>query len=262
MSVRDEHVRKLVPKLPRIFKPEVIVLPTPAEVDRFAANTFIQQVLLKPNSVLTLPTGSTPVEMYKLVRQAYREQGLDFSGLTIYNLDEYWPLRATSPSSYASFMNENLFKHVNIPSNQHHIPNSEAPNPHEEAARYEIEIAQQPTDLAIVGIGPGTTCHIGFNGPGSTVDSRTSYVQLDDQTINANAQYCEGAPPPGAITQGMGNILEANRILLIAKGEGKAWGIQRSLEGSVDSEAPASLLRLHPHVTFLLDNQAASKLKR
>jgi len=262
MGVGAERAKQLfVPEISHIFRPEVIILPTPAEVDQFAANTFIEQVQLNPNSVLTLPTGSTPVRMYEIIRQTYKEQGLDLSGLTVNNLDEYWPLPATSPSSYASFMAENLFNHVNVPPNQHHIPNSDASDPHEEAARYESVLAQQPTDLAIVGIGPGTTCHIGFNGPSSAHDSRTRYVQLDDQTLNANAQYCDGnSPPPGAITQGIGNILEAERILLIAKGAGKAWGIQRTLEGPVNSDSPASFLRLHPRVTFILDNAAAQML--
>lgn len=261
MGVSAERAKLFVPETSDIFKPEVIVLSTPAGVDQFAANTFIEQVQLKPNSVLTLLTGSTPIRMYELIRQAYKERGLDLSGLTVHNLDEYWPLPAISPSSYASFMNENLFNHINVPPNQHHIPNSEASDPYEEAARYESVLARQPTDLAIVGIGPGTTCHIGFNGPGSAYDSRTRYVQLDEQTLNANTQYCDGnSPPPGAITQGIGNILEAERILLIAKGAGKAWGIQRTLEGLINSDSPASFLRLHPCVTFLLDNAAARML--
>lgn len=261
MSVGVECAKQFVPEISHIFRPEVIILPTPGDIDRFAANTFIEQVQLKPNSILTLPTGSTPLGMYALIRQMYEQQGLNFRDLTVHNLDEYWPFPASSPSSYASFMTENLFNHVNIPAGQHHIPNSEAPDPHEEAARYESVLVQQPTDLAIVGIGPGTTCHIGFNENGSAHDSRTRYTTLDPQTFQANTQYFDGdLPPHGAITQGIGNILEADHILLIAKGAGKAWGIQRTLEGPINSDSPASFLRLHPRVTFLLDNAAAQML--
>lgn len=261
MNVGVERTKQSLPELSRTFKPEVIVFSTPEEVDRFAADTFIEQVQLNPNSVLTLPTGSTPLGMYAIIRQMYKQQGLNFGGLTVYNLDEYWPLSDLSPFSYASYMVDNLFSHVNILAHQHHIPNSTAPDPYEEAARYESVLARQPTDFAIVGIGPGTTCHIGFNERGSVHDSRTRYTTLDPQTLQVNAQYCGGAlPPTGAITQGIGNILEAKRILLIAKGENKAWGIQRTLKGSVNSDAPASFLRLHSRVTFLLDGAAAQML--
>lgn len=250
------------PELSRTFKPEIIVLPTPEQVDLFAAKTFINQAVQKSDSIFTLPTGGTQLAWYKLARETYARLGLDFSGLTTRNLDEYWPLPQSSSFNYASYMKMNFFDYVNIPPHQRYIPNSEADDPNVEAARYEAIVSSQPSDLAILGIGPGTTCHMGFNEKGSNFDSRTRYVQLDEQTRQANAQFFGGELPPiGAITQGIGNILEAKHILLIAKGESKAWGIQRTLEGLIGADAPASFLRLHPHVTFLLDSGAASLLR-
>ena len=117
--------------------------------------------------------------------------------------------------------------------------------------------------MVILGIGPELTCHIAFNGPGSTLDSRTRVIDLDEETIEANARFCGGDKnqvPKQAITQGIANILEGKRIILIAKGSGKAAGIQRTLEGSIGQEAPASFLRLHPNVTFIIDQDAASLL--
>lgn len=251
------------PELSHTFKPEIIVLPTPEEVDLFAAKTFINQAINKPDSVFTLPTGKTQLEWYKIVRETYARLDLDFSGLTVRNLDEYWPLPRSSQFNYFSYMNRNLFDYVNIPPHQRHIPNSEADDPYVEAARYEAVVSSQPSDLAILGIGPGTTCHMGFNEKGTNFNSRTHYGILDEQTRKANAVFFVGElPPEGAITQGIGNILESKHILLIAKGESKAWGIQRTLEGLIGPDAPASFLRLHPHVTFLLDRAAASLLRK
>lgn len=162
--------------------------------------------------------------MYRLIVQAYKELGLDLSYILTLNLDEYWPLSRSHVASYASYMQHHLFQYVNIPESQRHIPNSEAQDPHTEAIHYEEIVTKQQVDLAILGIGPGTTCHIGFNERGSTVDSRTRYMPLDDQTIRVNSQFFTdpNEMPRGSITQGIGNILEAQNIMLLAKGENKA----------------------------------------
>jgi len=151
---------------------------------------------------------------------------------------------------------------VNIPESQRYIPNSEATDSNMEALRYEKILKQHQVDLAILGIGPGTTYHIGFNERGSTKDSRTRYILLDNQTRQVNSKFFPdpNEMPRGAITQGIGNILEAKKIMLLAKGENKAWGIQKTLEGPINSDAPASFLRLHPHVTFIIDKEAAKLL--
>lgn len=240
---------------------KVIILAKPEQVDEFAGKQFLDQVKKNPHSIFTLPTGSSPLGMYQYVRNQYRLQKLDFSGLTVRNLDEYWPLPSGSPYSYATYMSRNLFNHVNIPFEQCHIPNCSAPDPHIEATRYESLIQTRPSDYTFVGIGPGKTCHMGFNERGSTVNSHTRYVELDSQTREANAKHCGGETPHGAITQGIHNILNSYQITLIAKGGGKAWGIHRTLKGEVGPDAPASYLRLHPRVTVIIDKEAASLLQ-
>lgn len=249
----------------QVFKPEVVVLSSPELVEKHAFSVVQEQILSNKHSVLTLPTGSSPLGIYRLIVEAYRS-GLDMGGLITTNLDEYWPLPKNHPQSYDFFMNQNLFDHVNISKSQRHIPNCEAVDPYEEAARYQ-EILRQTgvADLAILGIGPGLTCHIGFNERGSTLDSRVRLVQIDSETVRANARFFGGNErqvPYQAITQGIADILEAKRIILIAKGCGKARGIQRTLEGPIGSDTPASFLRLHSNVTFIIDQEAGSLLGR
>lgn len=248
-----------------IYKPEVIILPTPEQVDRYAGQIIVDQVAAKHDSVLTPATGSSPVGSYAFAIEAHKK-GLDFSGVVTRNLDQYWGIDRNHPLSYERFMNEVLFDYINIPESQRHIPNSEAPDPYEEAARYERILQETGTsDLVILGIGPKLTCHIAFNGPGSSLYSRTRVVENDEDTIEANARFCNGDKsqvPQYSITQGVANILEGRKIILIAKGFGKAAGIQRSLEGPVGSNAPASFLRLHPNVTFIIDQEAGVLLEK
>lgn len=245
-----------------IFAPKIEILPGPEAVDMRAAEILMEQVRTKPDSILTLPTGSTPIGMYDILIEAYQHGLADFSGVTTLNLDEYYPIDPRRPESYAGFMQDHLFDHV--PFKASHIPNGAAEDPEAEARRYEDIIASnQPVDLAVISLGPGTTCHIAFNERGSSADSRVRYITLDPQTTTANSRFFENPweVPVGAITQGVANILEARHILFIAKGEHKAWGVNRSLKGPVSSDAPASFLRLHPNVTAVLDQAAAQYLK-
>lgn len=247
-----------------IFRPELHVLETPAQVDELVFLNLEAQILSKKNSVLTLPTGSSPIGVYKLLIEA-NHKGLDMSGLTTRNLDEYWPISKKHPQSYDFFMRDNLFNHVNIPESQIHIANGEAVNAQAEVSRFQNILDQTgPADLALIGIGPGLTCHIAFNERGSKVDSRTRLVNIDEETIQANARFFANADlvPRQALTQGIADILESKKIILIANGFGKAEGIRRTLEGPISSDAPASFLRLHPNVTFILDKDAASLLSK
>ncbi len=246
------------------YPPEIIIYDTSYEVDQFATSSVIDQVGNKQNSVLTLPTGITPMAMYDLLCQAFDRGDIDFSRVTASNLDEYWPIRREHPASYHRYMMERLITRVNFQSGNWHIPDGEAPDSHVEAERYDNLLNQlPPSDLAILGIGPVLTCHIAFNEQGSEIDSRVRYVELDKETKRANAPHFPDPSeiPQGAITQGIANILRAKSILLIAKGEGKAQGIQRTIMGPIGPEAPASFLRLHPHVIFVLDKAAAQLLK-
>jgi len=247
----------------RLFTPEILIFPTSIEVDTCAASIVAEQICRKPNSVFTLPTGSTPQKMYEILVQIHKKQALDMSNIIIFNLDEYWPIRRDHLSSYARYMRDRFISHINIHHSNWHIPNGEAIDPHEEAKRYEICMRQNgPVDLAVLGIGPGKTCHIGFNEKGSTFGSRVRYAMLDEETqkVNRNSFEQPEEMPHGAITQGVATILEADKIILIAKGEGKAWGIHRTLKGPIRSEAPSSFLRLHQKVVFILDQNAGRLL--
>ena len=244
------------------YAPEVVILPTAQDVDAYVSNLLLEQVKSKPSSIMTLPTGGTPLGVYKLLGAAHQEKGVDFSGITTLNLDEYWPIRKNHPSSYAFYMDENLFKRVNISEQNRQIPNGEAKDVKAEALRYETLLQQYAIDLCFITLGPGETCHIGFNERGSAIDSRVRYVPLDAETREANARFFDNPRdmPTGAITQGVADILDAKRILFVATGEHKAWGVNRSLNGEINSDAPASFLRHHPDVTVVVDKAAASLL--
>ena len=244
-----------------VYQPEIVTLETPEHVDKYAFDMLEAQVYANKHSVLTLPTGNSPVGMYKLIREAY-QKGLDLGGLTSRNLDEYWPISKKHPLSYDRFMRENLFDYVNISEAQWHVPNGEAPDAYEEVARYQEVLKQTGrADLAILGLGPGLTCHMGFNERGSTLDSRTRLVWMAEETLQAN--MIKGVFET-AITQGVADILDSKKIMVIVKGLSKAPGLKRTLEGSIDSDAPAAFLRLHPYrdVTFVVDKEAASLLDR
>ncbi len=244
------------------YKPEVVILNT-SEVDNYGWSIFENQIKSKPNSVLTLATGSSPLGIYKLWIEAVNA-GLDCSQLTTKNLDEYVGLTKGHPQSYDQFMKDNLFDHINIPASQRFIPDTLAKEPHKEAQRYQALINKiGPSDLTILGLGPALTCHIAFNERGSKVHSGTRVIAIDEDTVQANARFFdrEQDVPRLAITQGVADILNSKKIILIAKGLGKAAGIQRTLEGPINSDAPASFLRLHPNVTFIIDKDAGSLLK-
>lgn len=247
-----------------IHKPEIEVLGSASEVEARVADILIDQIRRKPNSVLTLPTGGTPLGIYALLVAAYRAGRVDFKNITTLNLDEYWPIKESHPSSYAYYMGQNFFDHVNVPEENRHIPDGEAKDAAVEAERYERVIEQHRIDLGLITLGPGKTCHIGFNERGSAADSRVRYVVLDEQTKEANLRFFDNSldMPTGAITQGVADIFAADCILFVATGKHKAWGVRRSLEGEISGDAPASFLRYHPNVMVILDQAAASLLRK
>lgn len=245
------------------YNPKVITFDHQEGVDQYTANQIIDLIQKKPNARLTMPTGKVKL-LYQYLVEAYIQRRVDFSLVKIYNLDEYWPLKPEHAASYASFMKQNLIDHININPDNWHIPNGAAENPDIEAAHFLQELENSGgIDLAVLGIGPGQTCHIGFNEKGAKHDSRVRYVQLAEETAKTNiALFADPKDfPYGAITQGVADILDADKILLLAKGQNKAWGVHRSLKGQISAEAPASLLRFHKNVTFVLDQTAASLLQ-
>lgn len=230
----------------------IIKTKTYEEMSAIAAGIIGGQVLLKPNCVLGLATGSSPIGAYKDLVKSYEDGILDFSEVRTVNLDEYCGLDDTNPNSYRYFMNDNLFDHVNIDKANTHVPNGHADDLEEEAVRYESFIQSLGgIDLQLLGIGHNG--HIGFNEPMDNFPATVHTVQLTESTINANSRLFERREdvPTQAITMGIGTIMKAKKILLIA-GPDKAEIVEKACFGKVTPEVPASVLQLHPDVTVIL----------
>lgn len=216
-----------------------------------AAELLAAQVILKPACVLGLATGSSPVGMYQRLAEQYRQGLLDFSAVTSVNLDEYCGLSPEDPQSYRYFMEENLFRHINIRRENTFVPDGLNPDREAVCAAYDARIAALGgVDLQVLGI--GNNGHIGFNEPDDHFTVGTHVVALKESTIQANARFFEDISqvPTHAVTMGMGAILQAKRILLLAGAE-KAAIVRQAMEGPVTPHVPASLLQLHPDVTIV-----------
>lgn len=227
-------------------------------VARIVAN----EVRANPRSVLGLATGSTMEAVYRQLVRMHRDENLDFSDCSSFNLDEYVGLPASDVNSYRHFMDDRLFKQINIRHDNTHLPNGCANDLAGECRRYEALISVSGgIDLQLLGI--GKTGHIGFNEPLSALRSRTREKALTPTTIQQNAPFFGGADrmPRRAITMGVGTILDAKRCILLATGEGKAEIIARAVEGPITSMVTASALQLHPRATVIVDEAAASQLK-
>jgi len=241
---------------------EVIITKDYDEMSKVAADVIAAQMKAKPNCVLGLATGGTPVGTYKELIRRYKAGDLDFSKVTTFNLDEYIGLPKTHDQSYHYFMHDNLFNHVNINPGAVHVPDGMATNPEAFCEWYEDEIDKAGgLDLQLLGI--GSDGHIAFNEPGSSLGSRTRMKTLTEETIEDNARFFEKKEdvPQFAITMGVGTILEARKLLLVANGEKKAETVRKFIEGPVTSQITASALQLHPDAVVVLDEGAASKLE-
>ena len=222
------------------------------EMCRKAANIIAAQIITKKDSVLGLATGSTPVGVYERLVELYKAGDIDFADVKTYNLDEYRGLRECDDQSYAYYMTDNLFRHVNIPQESRHIPNGMAEDADRECARYDAELMQSGgIDLQLLGIGPNG--HIGFNEPSDIIEDGTHCVTLTESTITANSRFFERIEdvPRQAYTMGIGSIMSAKKIILIASGEEKAEIIKRTVSGPITSQVPASILRLHRDFTVI-----------
>ena len=230
-----------------------------------AAKVFADLVRSRPDAVLGLATGSTPEQTYGELVRMHREEDLRFSRVTSFNLDEYWGLDGDHPQSYRAFMNRNLFSKIDIRPWNAHVLNGRAVNPHLECQAFETQIlAVGGVDLWLLGI--GVNGHIAFNEPGSPVDSRTRLVSLSQSTIDANSDgrffKDPREVPRCALSVGIGTIREARKLVLLATGLKKAAAVAAAVEGPFTPECPASLLQDHPDCTFIVDKDAAAKLKR
>jgi glucosamine-6-phosphate deaminase len=244
---------------------EVIIAKNADEVARLAASLISQQVMTKPSSVLGLATGSTPIGTYKELVRMHKEKGLDFSKVQTFNLDEYVGLPPSHPQSYRYFMDEHLFKSINCPSSSIHVPYGHADSVVDFCEWYEAEIRRfGGVDIQLLGIGGDG--HIAFNEPGSSLGSRTRLKTLTEQTIKDNARLFFDnnmeEVPRFAITMGVGTILEARKIIMLALGASKAAIVAEAIEGPVTSQVTASALQLHRDTIVIVDHEAGSKLKR
>lgn len=227
------------------------------EMSQRAAEFIAEQVNAKPDSVLGLATGATPIGTYRCLIDMYKNNKIDFKAVTTFNLDEYYPISRENPQSYDSFMKENLFNHINIDLSNTHIPNGEAVNPTEECIAYENEIEQYGgVDLQILGI--GRNGHIGFNEPSDALNSGTHLTNLTQDTIEANAHFFEDKSkvPAHALTMGMATIFKAKKIILLANGRSKLNAIKALMSDDITTDIPATMLKMHPDVTVICDYDA------
>lgn len=242
---------------------KVIVCKDSETMSKAAAQIFAERIRKKPNIILGLATGGTPVKMYKELIRMHKEEGLDFSKVISFNLDEYLGITGDHDQSYRYFMNTNLFDHINIDKANTHVLSGTAKDAAAECKSYEAAIKKAGgIDIQLLGIGGNG--HIAFNEPGSAKDSRTRVVNLTQKTIEDNARFFSSADevPKQALSMGNGTILEAQEIVLIADKASKADAISKSIEGPVTEQVPASLLQTHKNATFVVDKDAASKLKK
>ena len=231
------------------------------DMSRKAADILAAQIILKPDSVLGLATGSTPVGAYKQLIDRYQKGHLDFSEITSVNLDEYKGLAPDNDQSYRYFMNSNLFDHVNIRRECTHVPDGLTGDEAAECARYEKLIRELGgVDLQLLGLGGNG--HIGFNEPGDSFDKLTHCVTLTQSTIDANKRFFEREEdvPRQAYTMGIGAIMRAGTVLLVASGAQKARIVREAFTGPVTPRVPASILQLHSNLIIVADAEACSEL--
>lgn len=232
------------------------------DMSRKAANILSAQIIMKPDAVIGLATGSTPLGVYSQLIEWYKKGDIDFSGVTTINLDEYKGLKRDNPQSYYRFMCENLFDHINIDKKNVNVPDGTVEDSAAECVRYNNIIRSAGgIDMQLLGIGDNG--HIGFNEPGCAFETETHCVKLTESTIKANSRFFESMDevPKEAYTMGIKSIMQARKILLIASGENKAKALSEAICGSVTPQNQASILQLHNDVTIVADEAALSLIK-
>lgn len=240
----------------------VIVCKSYDEMSRQAARLIESQLILKPDSILGLATGSTPIGTYKKLIEKAEIGEIDFSRVTTFNLDEYYPISQSNPQSYRYFMNEQLFDKVNIKKENTFVPNGECTDPEKECREYDKRINEYGgIDLQLLGI--GINGHIGFNEPDKNLVPFTHLTDLTQSTIEANSRFfdSEDDVPKKAITMGMASILKSKRIILLASGKNKAPVVSKLLSGGINTDTPATLLKVHSDVILICDEDAYSEVR-
>ncbi|NLO21877.1 MAG: glucosamine-6-phosphate deaminase [Syntrophomonadaceae bacterium] len=231
------------------------------EMSRKAADIVRSQIVLKPDCVLGLATGDTPMGMYQELIKMYENKEVDFSEVTIFNLDEYYSLSRENPQSYYYYMHHNFFKHINVKKENTYIPNGTATEIDEECRNYEEQIKNKGgIDMQVLGI--GANGHIGFNEPDVNFEAETHLVKLDEMTIEANSRFFSSKDkvPTSAISMGIKTIMQSRMLVLLANGESKADAIYKTIKGKICPEVPASIIQLHPNATMVIEKNAAKLL--
>lgn len=235
----------------------IIVCDDYEKMSQEAAKLVAAQVNLKPNCVLGLATGSTPVRMYQILAEMNKNEEVDFSDVTSFNLDEYYPISRANDQSYYYFMNENLFSKINIDKDRTHVPNGEAKDAQKECEEYDKNIdAHGGIDLQILGIGQNG--HIAFNEPGENLYAGTHVTGLTQNTIEANSRFFNDISevPTQALTMGIASILKSRRIVIMANGKNKHDAVAKLLTDEITTSNPATMLKVHTDVTLICDKEA------
>ncbi len=233
------------------------------EMSKVAANIIAAQITLKPNSVLGLATGSSPIGTYKELIRKYENGEIDFSDITTVNLDEYKGMPRTNEQSYYYFMNDNLFDHVNIDKSRTHVPNGMAEDAELECKEYEKLVKSVGgVDLQLLGL--GRNGHIGFNEPSEAFAKETHCVDLTESTIEANKRFFASADdvPRQAFSMGIGTIMAAKKIVVVVSGADKAEAVKNAFTGPVTPNVPGSILQFHGDVTVVCDAEAYAELEK
>lgn len=241
---------------------KLIITKNYEEMSKVAADEFAKVILEKPEAVLGLATGGSPVGMYKELIRKCENKELDFSRCTSINLDEYIGLNPEHGQSYRNFMNTNLFNHINIDKARTFVPNGLAKDLKEECKNYDRKIEELGgIDVQLLGI--GNNGHIAFNEPGEELSAGTHIISLTESTIEANARFFDSIDdvPKQALTMGLGGIMKAKKIILIASGENKAEAIKGLFSGKITTENPATMLQMHRDVVVIVDEPAAELIK-
>lgn len=241
----------------------VLVFDSEEQIGIAAGYYMCGQVLQKPSSVLGLATGSTPIKAYDHMIKLYNQGAVDFSSVTTFNLDEYVKLDVNDKNSYHSFMYSNLFNHINIPDKNINFLDGNADDLEKECKEYEKRIKNSGgIDIQLLGI--GSNGHIAFNEPADSFQRWSHVVKLKESTIKDNSRFfnSESEVPTHAVTMGIGSIMQAKRILIIAIGEKKAKAIKQVINGNVTPDCPASVLQFHKDVTLMLDKGAACLINK
>ena len=225
------------------------------ELSKSVCDILVKDISKKPNLVLGFATGETPLGFYKELVSAYKKKKADFSKITSFNLDEYYPIKKKDQNSYHDYMMKHLFSKVNISKDKINFLDGDTKNPEKECLEYEIKIAKCPVDVQILGV--GVNGHVGFDEPGSSINSRTRLINLTSSTIKVNSKHFKNHKMPNqALTMGIDTILRSKKIILMASGNAKREAIRHLIDGKISSKWPVSFLKKHRNLILVVDEKA------